>query len=58
MLDRNILYNHQKTCEKEGKYVEADYTKNKIEKWKKELEGKNKVDLQEKHKNEVNILIM
>jgi len=48
-----VLYGHQKNCEREGRYEEAYFTKNKIEKYKKLVESKSKVDLKEKHKNEV-----
>ena len=50
---RSVLYGHQKQCEHEGKYEEAYFTKSRIEKYKKLLESKNKVDLKEKHRNEV-----
>lgn len=38
---REILYTHQKQCEKTGKYMEADLAKKKLTKMRGELE-KNK----------------
>lgn len=35
---RDILYTHQKQCEKSGKYVEADFAKKRLAKMRTDLE--------------------
>ncbi|CAD8075668.1 unnamed protein product [Paramecium sonneborni] len=47
-----ILYDHQKSCEKAGKYLEADQAKKRLGELKKELDTKNKVDVKDRHCSE------
>ncbi|CAD8133990.1 unnamed protein product [Paramecium pentaurelia] len=47
-----ILYDHQKSCEKAGKYLEADQAKKRLAELKKELDSKNKVDVKDRHCSE------
>ncbi|CAD8176803.1 unnamed protein product [Paramecium octaurelia] len=47
-----ILYDHQKSCEKAGKYLEADQAKKRLAELKKELDLKNKGDVKDRHCSE------
>ncbi|CAK68353.1 unnamed protein product (macronuclear) [Paramecium tetraurelia] len=47
-----ILYEHQKSCEKAGKYLEADQAKKRLAELKKELDQKNKYEVKDRHTNE------
>ncbi|CAD8049387.1 unnamed protein product [Paramecium sonneborni] len=47
-----ILYDHQKSCEKAGKYLEADLAKKRLAELKKELDSKNKGDVKDRHCSE------
>jgi len=47
-----ILYEHQKSCEKAGKYIEADQAKKRLAELKKELDSKNKCEVKDRHYNE------
>ena len=40
-----VLYTHQKTCEKSGKYMEAETAKRQLAKVKTELERQRKEEL-------------
>lgn len=40
-----VLYSHQKTCEKTGKYMEAETAKRRLAKVKEELEKHRKEEL-------------
>ena len=46
-----ILYGHQKQCEKEGKYQQADMAKKKLGKLRIELDKQKKENLIEKHES-------
>ncbi|KAM3134506.1 hypothetical protein pb186bvf_013320 [Paramecium bursaria] len=48
----SILYEHQKTCEKAGKYIEAEQAKKRLGELKKELDSKNKGDVKDRHISE------
>lgn len=45
MLLREILFAHQKNCEKTGKYMEADAAKKRLAKMKSELERQRRGEL-------------
>ncbi|CAD8100759.1 unnamed protein product [Paramecium primaurelia] len=47
-----ILYDHQKSCEKAGKYLEADQAKKRLGELKKDLDQKNKIEVKDRHTNE------
>ncbi|CAD8196390.1 unnamed protein product [Paramecium pentaurelia] len=47
-----ILYDHQKSCEKAGKYLEADQAKKRLGELKKDLDSKNKIEVKDRHTNE------
>ncbi|CAD8127137.1 unnamed protein product [Paramecium sonneborni] len=47
-----ILYDHQKSCEKAGKYLEADQAKKRLGELKKDLDSKNKYEVKDRHTNE------
>ncbi|CAK66514.1 unnamed protein product (macronuclear) [Paramecium tetraurelia] len=47
-----ILYDHQKSCEKAGKYLEADQAKKRLGELKKDLDQKNKFEVKDRHTNE------
>ncbi|KRX10293.1 hypothetical protein PPERSA_09677 [Pseudocohnilembus persalinus] len=47
-----ILLDHQKTCEKTGKYIEAEMAKRRLSEIKKELEKRNKNELKFRHISE------
>ncbi|CAD8074545.1 unnamed protein product [Paramecium primaurelia] len=47
-----ILFDHQKSCEKAGKYLEADQAKKRLAELKKELDIKNKGDVKDRHCSE------
>ncbi|CAD8135968.1 unnamed protein product [Paramecium pentaurelia] len=47
-----ILYDHQKSCEKAGKYLEADQAKKRLGELKKDLDQKNKIEVKDRHINE------
>lgn len=48
----NVLIEHQRNCEKAGKYVEADLAKAKINELKNELDKKRKNDIKNRHLQE------
>lgn len=48
-----ILTNHQKTCEEEGKYVEAEMAMNRVKELKEQLKNKNDFELQERHEGDL-----
>eukprot|EP00825_Cyclidium_porcatum_P039713 TRINITY_DN4882_c0_g1_i1.p1 TRINITY_DN4882_c0_g1~~TRINITY_DN4882_c0_g1_i1.p1 ORF type:complete len:319 (-),score=88.16 TRINITY_DN4882_c0_g1_i1:372-1328(-) len=49
-----ILYDHQKNCEKQGKYVEAEITKRRLKELKIQLESSNKKEMKDRHFSERN----
>ena len=46
-----ILYGHQKQCEKEGKYQQADMAKKKLNKLRIELDRQKKDQIVTKHES-------
>jgi hypothetical protein len=46
---REILYTHQKQCEKSGKYVEADFAKKRLAKMRTDLEKHKRDEMLVKH---------
>lgn len=52
MKFRSILYDHQKLCEKNGKYIEADLAKKKLTELRQELQRKTKDEMRSKHQGE------
>ncbi|CAD8195481.1 unnamed protein product [Paramecium pentaurelia] len=47
-----ILYDHQKACEKAGKYLEADCAKQRLKDLKIKYESKTKLDIRDRHEQE------
>lgn len=49
----SLIYDHQKICQKEGKYIQADLAKKKLVQLKSQLQNKVKIEMKERHKNEL-----
>jgi hypothetical protein len=47
----DVLYSHQKHCEKEGKYMQADMAKKKLSQMKVELNRQQKEQIFLKHES-------
>lgn len=47
-----ILHDHQKSCEKSGKYIEAEQAKRRLQELKKELDHKSKSEIKDRHSKE------
>ena len=46
----SLIYDHQKLCQKEGKYIEADLAKKKLVELKSQLQSKVKEEIKQRHK--------
>ncbi|CAD8095175.1 unnamed protein product [Paramecium primaurelia] len=47
-----ILFDHQKACERAGKYLEADCAKQRLKELKIKYESKTKLDIRDRHEQE------
>ena len=48
-----LLMAHQKTCEEEGKYVEAEMAMNRVKELKEDLKNRNNQELHYRHQNDL-----
>ena len=51
-LNSQTLYEHQKACEKSGKYLEAEAAKRRLLELKKDYEGRSKHEIVQRHQVE------
>lgn len=49
----SLVYEHQKLCQKKGKYLEADLAKKKLVELKAQLQSRVKAEMRERHRAEL-----